>query len=72
MKIYNEINGQNSLHAKHTMFFLLQSLLEKIQRDSRESITAAKSLLEKGHLSQDCVLIVDEIYLQKGTQLYSG
>ena len=36
------------------------------------SITAVKSLLEKGHLSQDCVLLVDEMYLQKGTQFYGG
>ena len=53
--------------------FLLPSfsLLEKIQRGGVESITAAKSLLEKGHLSQDCVLMVDEMYLQKGTQFHS-
>ena len=36
------------------------------------SITAVKSLLEKGHLSQDCVLLVDEMYLQKGTQFHVG
>ena len=36
------------------------------------SITAVKSLLEKGNLSQDCVLLVDEIYLQKGTQFHGG
>ena len=36
------------------------------------SITAVKSLLEKGHLSQDCVLLVDEMYLQKGTQFHGG
>ena len=37
-----------------------------------ESITVVKSLLEKGHLPQDSVLILDEIYLQKGTQFNSG
>ena len=31
------------------------SLLEKVQRCGVESITAAKSLLEKGHFSQDCI-----------------
>ena len=36
------------------------------------SITAVKSLLEKGHLFQDCVLLVDEMYLQKGTQFPGG
>ena len=48
------------------------SLLEKIQRVSVVSITAAKLLLEKGNLSQDCVLMLDEMYLQKGTQFDSG
>ena len=37
-----------------------------------KSITAVKSLLEKDHLSQDCVLLFDEMYLQKGTQFYCG
>ena len=40
--------------------------LRTIRRGAVESITAAKSLLEKGHLSQDGVLMVDEMYLQKG------
>ena len=48
------------------------SLLEKIQSDGVGSITAVKSLLEKGHLSQDSVLLVDEMYLQKGTQFHGG
>ena len=48
------------------------SLLEKIQSGGVGSITAVKSLLEKGHLSQDCVLLVDEMYLQKGTQFHGG
>ena len=48
------------------------TLLEKIQRGGVEWITATKSLLEKGHLSHDCVLMVDEKYLQKGTQFLSG
>ena len=48
------------------------SLLEKIQSGGVGSITAVKSLLEKGHLFQNCVLLVDEMYLQKGTQFHSG
>ena len=48
------------------------SLLEKIQSGGVGLITAVKSLLEKGHLSQDCVLLVDEMYLQKGTQFHGG
>ena len=36
------------------------------------SITAVKSLLEKGHLSPDCVLLVNEMYLQKRIQFQGG
>ena len=43
------------------------SLLEKIKTGDVESIPDAKLLLLKGHLTQDCVLMVDEMYLQKGT-----
>ena len=28
--------------------------------------------MEKGHLSQDCVLLVNETYLQKRTQFHCG
>ena len=48
------------------------SSLEKIQKGDVESITAAKSLLGKGKLSQDCILMLDEMYLQKGTQFHGG
>ena len=41
------------------------SLLKKTQRSGTGSITAVKLFLEKGHLSQDCVLMVDEMYFQK-------
>ena len=37
-----------------------------------DSITAAKTLMEKGEFSQDCILMVDEMYLQKGAQYHSG
>ena len=29
-------------------------------------------LLEKGNLSQDCVLMLDQMYLHKGTQFHWG
>ena len=47
------------------------TLFEKIQRGGVESITAAKLFFEKGHLSQNCVLMVNEKYVQKGTQFQS-
>ena len=46
------------------------SLFEKIQRGGVGSITTAKSLLGKGHLSHDSVLMVNEMCLQKGRQFY--
>lgn len=46
--------------------------LEKIKKGDVESITAAKSFLGKGKLSQDCILMLDEMYLQKGTQFHGG
>ena len=48
------------------------SLLEKTQSGGVRSITTVKSLMEKVHLFRDFVLLVDEIYLQKGTQFNVG
>ena len=48
------------------------SALQKIQKGDVNSIIAAKSLSEKGKISQDCILILDEMYLQKGTQFHGG
>ena len=37
-----------------------------------DSLTAAKLLLEKEAISEDCVLLVDEMYLQKSVQFHNG
>ena len=48
------------------------SSLKRIQKGDINSITAAKTLLDKGKLSKDVILILDEMYLQKGTQFHGG
>ena len=51
----------------HYHFFLLKKIQSGV-----ESITAVKLLLKEGHISQNCVLMVAEMYLQKGTQFNCG
>ena len=48
------------------------SLLEKIQNGGVDSVKAAKALKEKGELSEEIILMADEMYLQKGTQFHGG
>ena len=48
------------------------SLLNKIQQGGVNSIKALKILRENGKISNDCILKVDEMYLEKGTQYHSG
>ena len=47
------------------------SLLNKIQQGGVDSIKALQLLRDRGEVSKDCVMLVDEMYLEKGTQ-YSG
>ena len=47
------------------------SLLNKIQQGGVDSIKALKLLREKGNISEDLVLMADEMYLQKAAE-YSG
>ena len=48
------------------------SLLNKIQQGGVDAIKAVKLLREKGEISTDCILMVDEMYLQKATQYQGG
>lgn len=48
------------------------ALLKKITSGGIEAINVAKLLLEKGSISSDCVLLVDEMYLEKAAQYHSG
>ena len=46
--------------------------MNKIQQGRVISIKALKTLQENGKISNDCMLMVDEIYLEKTTQYHSG
>ena len=48
------------------------SLLNKIQQGGVDAIKAIKSLREKGKMSDDIILMADEMYLQKGTEFAGG
>ena len=47
------------------------SLFKKITSGFIDSVKAAKLLLEKKATSRDCVLLVNEMYLQKSVQFHS-
>ena len=47
------------------------SLLKNTTSGFIDSVKAAKLLLEKEAMSEDCVLLVDEMYLQKSVQFHS-
>ena len=49
----------------------LPSLLRKITAGSVDAIKAAK-ILDKQCISDDCVLLIDEMYLQKSAQYHGG
>ena len=48
------------------------SLLNKVQQGGVDSLKALKVLREKGKISCDCIMIVDEMYLQKAAQYQGG
>ena len=48
------------------------SLLAKLAQGSIDALKVAKVMLAQGKISADCVLIFDEMYLQKGTQFRGG
>ena len=48
------------------------SLLNKIQQGGIDSVKAITLLCEKGKISDDIILMVDEMYIQKTTQYQSG
>ena len=48
------------------------SLLNKIQQSGVDALKALRTLYEKGFFSHDCILMIDEIYLQKSAQYQSG
>ena len=48
------------------------SLLRKIQSGGLDAIKAIQLLLDNGSVSSDCVLLVDEMYLEKSAQYHGG
>ena len=48
------------------------SVLRKISTGSVDAIKAARLLLSKDCISSDCVLLIDEMYLQKSSQYHGG
>ena len=48
------------------------SLLKKIQRGGLDAVKAIQRLLQQQSISKDCVLLVDEMYLRKISQYFSG
>ena len=71
------------LHLHHTSFQAYKQMLEKIplpsflllnkMKEERVSlIKALKILWENGKISNDCILMVDEMYLEKASQYHGG
>ena len=46
--------------------------MKKIQQGGIDVVKAIKCLREKGKMSEDIILMGDEMYVQKGTQFASG
>ena len=47
-------------------------LFNKIQQGRVDALKALKTVHEKGSFSFDCILMIDEVYLQKSAQYQSG
>ena len=48
------------------------SLLNNVQQGGVDALKALETLYEKGSFSRDCILMIDEMYLQKSAQYKSG
>ena len=48
------------------------SLLEKLNRGSLDALKVANKFLEEERISKDCMVLFDEMYIQKGTQFHGG
>ena len=46
--------------------------MEKLSRGSLDALKVAKKFLDTGKITKDCILLFDEMYLQKGTQYHGG
>ena len=61
----NELNQRN-------FYILVSPLLNKTQQGGVDALKASKTVHEKGSVPCDCILMIDEMYLQKSAQHQSG
>ena len=80
---YSSATIRFALHLRYTSLQSYKLLLEKfplpsistlhrIQAGGVDSLKGAKKLREKGHISSDVILMVDEMFLQKEASYQSG
>ena len=67
---YTSLQANKLLLEKFPMLSL--PLLNKIQQGGVDPLKALKTVHEKGLFSCDCILMIDEMYLQKSAQYQSG
>ena len=68
--LYASLQAYRLLLEKFPMSSL--SLLNKIQQGGVNALKALKTLYEKCSFSRDCILMIDEMHLQKSAQYQSG
>ena len=67
---YMLLQANRSLLEKFPMLPL--PLLHKIQQSGVVALKVLRTVHEKGSFSCDCILMIDEMYLQKSAQYQSG
>ena len=67
---YTSLQADRLLLEKSPMLSL--SLLNNVQQGGDDVLKAFKNTLWKGYFSRDCILMIDEMYLQKSAQYQSG
>ena len=67
---YTSLQAYRLFFGRFLMPYL--SLLNKIQQGGVDMLNVLKTLHEKGSFSCDCILMIDEMYLQKSAQYQSG
>ena len=67
---YTSFQVNRLLLEKLQMLSLL--LLNKIQQGGVHALKALKTVREKGSFSCDCILMINEMHLQKSAQYQSG
>ena len=67
---YTSLQANRLLFEKFPMLSL--PLLNKTQQGSIDPLKAITTVHEKGSFSCDCILMIDEMYLQKSAHYQSG